>query len=688
MAGRLSHAVSPYLQAHADDPVDWWPWGEAAFAEAERRDVPLFISIGYSTCHWCHVMQRESFRDPATAAELNAGFVAVKVDREEHPDVDAAYLAAASAFTPHLGWPLTIAATPTGRTFFAGTYFPLEPRSGVPSLRQVLGAVLEAWTERRDDVEVSAQAVVAAMAERMPGPADADAIELPDAVALGSAVDRLLAVEDGAHGGFGAAPKFPVAPVLLFLARSSDIRARELAARALAGMAAGGLRDPVEGGFFRYATRADWSEPHYERMLTDNAQLLDVAAALVLDGRTEFTGIADGIAGFLLDVLRDADGTFGSGQDSESPLGGVRSEGGYYALSASERAVVEPPAIDRKVVTGWNGLAIGALADAGLRLDRPEWIRAARGAADRLLGIHRPATLLPSARPSEARLARASRDGVVSDAAATLEDAGLLADGLLRLALAAADPRYAETARALIESSVGTDGRIRAAGGPDPVLASHGLVAAPAGDDGASPSASSAFAGAAFRLWTLSADPVHRALAAQAVAAASAAAVREPIAFGATLGVLDALARPGEQLVVVRPGRTVPSARPVDPAGRTDAVGADLGGEVSDAAVDHAAVDYAAVDDVARDDAGRDDAALLRAARDVPASTTLAVVDEAAASAFSDAGFALFDARTSRNGRAAAYLCRDFVCALPVSDASAFRRLRSPAEHPDPPPTP
>ena len=310
MTNRLADTLSPYLRAHADNPVDWYPWGEEAFAEARRRDVPMLISIGYSTCHWCHVMARESFADPETAARINEGFVAVKVDREEHPHVDGAYMAAASAFTQNLGWPLTVFTTPAGRAFYAGTYWPPEARPPMPAFRDVLAAVREAWTTRRAQAEESADAVTAALAEA----AETAASSLPDAAALAEAARGLAAREDAEFGGFGGAPKFPVATTLRFLqeplVRAAAPEAAAAAERALAAMADSDLRD-ADGGFFRYATRRDWTVPHYERMLTDNAQLLEVA----LDAGDEET--ARGIVRFLLGTLRQEGGGFGAAQDSE-----------------------------------------------------------------------------------------------------------------------------------------------------------------------------------------------------------------------------------------------------------------------------------------------------------------------------------------------------------------------------------
>lgn len=603
MADRLADAVSPYLRSHAGNPVDWWPWGEAAFAAARERDVPVLISIGYATCHWCHVMARESFSDPDIAALLNERMVAIKVDREEHPDVDAAYLAAASAFTRDLGWPLTVFATPDGAAYFAATYLPPRPVGEVPSFRMVVDAVLEAWHDRRGDVLAAAGAVRAAVTAAVAHAPGA----LPGEPELAAAFAALAAQEDAEHGGFGGAPKFPVAPVLRFLLGRPDAAARAVAARALDGMARGGLRDPVEGGFFRYATRADWSVPHYERMLTDNAQLLDVAVAA---GRAD---LAVGVADFLLDVLRLPSGAFASAQDSESTVAGARSEGGYFALDAAARAAETPPALDEKVIAGWNGLAIGALADAGARLGRPEWVDAARAGADVVLTLHL----------RDGTLRRASRDGMLSDAVATLEDHGLLAAGLLRLALAAGEPRYAVIARQLVESCAADGGGVAAPGGADPVLARRGLALDADLGEGASPSGLSALADAALRLHAISGDARHRAIAEAALAPLAAPALAAPVSFGAALVAIDAAARAPRQLVVV----------------------------------------------------GDDDG--LAAAAWAGGVATTAVVDADGAAAFTAAGFELFEGRELRGGRAAAFLCEGFTCRLPVTDADALREQLS-----------
>lgn len=607
MNPRLEASASPYLRAHAGNPVAWFPWGEAAFAEAQRRDVPVLVSIGYSTCHWCHVMARESFSDADTAALVNRDFVSVKVDREEHPDVDAAYMAAAAAFTANLGWPLTVFTTPGGRPFYAGTYFPPEPRSGLPSFRQVLAAVSEAWTDRRAEVDATAGAVAAALAETR---AAASVGEAPPSIdELTRAAAEIDAREDREFGGFGGrdpnTPKFPIATALRFLqapaVRDAHPAASAVADRALAAMAASPLRDPVEGGFFRYATRRDWTVPHYERMLTDNAQLLEVA----VDAGDAVT--ARGIAAFLIEVLQQPSGGFGAARDSESWIDGARSEGGYYARDAAARALLDPPAVDAKIVTGWNGLAIGALARAGARLDEPAWIEAARWAADAVLGANVRA---------DGTLVRASLDEIASTAAATLADIGQLATGLTALAAATGDVAYAERARDLVLACLDPAGAPQVPGGGDPVLAAQGIETPDAASDGDEPSGFAALADAALSLWRLGGAGELRAIAERIVAGHAESALAQPLAHGALLRVAAQLAHPPRQLVVVAPDRAAP---------------------------------------------------LVVAARGVD-TDVLAIVTPAQAVAWERAGFALFAGKTALHGLATAYDCRDFACRLPVTD--------------------
>ncbi|WP_435746276.1 thioredoxin domain-containing protein [Microbacterium sp. PMB16] len=593
MTNRLAETLSPYLRAHADNPVDWFPWGPEAFEEARRRDVPLLISIGYSTCHWCHVMARESFADPVTAALMNDGFVAVKIDREEHPDVDGAYMAAASAFTQNLGWPLTVFATPRGRTFYAGTYWPPEARQPLPAFRDVLAAVREAWTQRRAQAEESADAVSDALARA----AASAPSELPTPEAITEAAETIAAREDRQFGGFGGAPKFPVATTLRFLqsplVRREAPEAAASARRALTAMAASGLHD-ADGGFFRYATQRDWTVPHYERMLTDNAQLLDVA---VDEGDDE---TARGIADFLLSTLQRSEGGFGAAQDSESWIDGQRDEGGFYARPVAERVELEPPAVDGKVITGWNGLAIGALARAGARAGEAAWVDAAATAANTVLRVNRDAA---------GHLVRAALGGVASQAVATVADLALFADGLLALAAATGEVRWASSARDVLDQAL-------AGSQIDPQLAANGIAASPDQTDGDLPSGIAAVAAASLTAWRLGAGERYREVAVSVVREHVSRGLEQPFAHGSLLRAAAGLIDPPRQIVVV-----------------TDEPGGSLAA------------------------AGR------RADADV-----CVVVTPAQAQAFADAGFELFEGKAEVAERA--YDCRAFVCRLPVSDAS------------------
>ena len=623
MGNRLADALSPYLRAHADNPVDWFPWGETAFTTARERDVPVLVSIGYATCHWCHVMARESFSDPAIAAMLNERFVAVKVDREEHPDVDASFLAAASAFTRQLGWPLTVFATPEGRTFYAGTYFPPKPVQGMPAFVEVLAAVDEAWRERRTELDETAAAVADALAAAS---AAQTAGQLPDRARLDTAAAALAADEDRLHGGFGRAPKFPVAPVLGFLAASGR-PGRELAARTLRLMGASPLRDPVEGGFFRYATRADWSEPHYERMLTDNALLLAVIAEMGRDADPpEFLqAIADGLVRFLTERMQLERGGFASAQDSESVIEGERSEGGYYRLDAEGRASLEPPALDEKVLTGWNGLAIGGLARAGFVFDDAWAVDAAKRAADLLLALHRR---------DDGTLVRASLAGTASTATATLEDFGMLAGGLIELATATGDARYAVAARSLIDATAAagdTETPFAVPGGGDPVLAARGLAMPADPAEGATQSGMTACADAAWRLYALGAGDRYLELAERTMQAVAGIATERPIAFGGALELMSKLTAPLVQLVTVVP----------DGEARAGDTGVD---------------------------------GMLAATRRHGASVST-IVTERQARDFAAAGFELFEGRGVQSEVATAYRCRSFVCALPVHGAGELEAL-------------
>ncbi|MBD8043147.1 thioredoxin domain-containing protein [Arthrobacter sp. Sa2BUA2] len=358
MAERLENQASAYLRQHAGNPVDWWPFGDEAFAEARRRDVPVFISIGYAACHWCHVMAHESFEDPEIARVLNGNFVSIKVDREERPDVDAAYMAATQALTGQGGWPMSVFTLPDGRTYYAGTYFPPQPLQGTPSFGQVLDAVLTAWTGRREDVEASAAQIAAHLAagqlanRHLLGDLDGGVVpETPDegwaAEALSAAVGVLSQNEDPDFGGFGGAPKFPPSPVLRFLLAhghsGADTRpaAARLAARTLGAMALGGLYDQVEGGFARYAVDRRWQVPHFEKMLYDNAQLLRLYAHYSRaetdpDHRRLALRVTRETAQWLTNRMLLPGGAFASSLDADTEVNGRRVEGATYVFTRAE----------------------------------------------------------------------------------------------------------------------------------------------------------------------------------------------------------------------------------------------------------------------------------------------------------------------------------------------------------------
>ncbi|RZT83988.1 hypothetical protein EV383_0821 [Pseudonocardia sediminis] len=496
MSNRLASATSPYLLQHADNPVDWWEWSPEAFAAARERGVPVLLSVGYAACHWCHVMAHESFEDPATAEQVNREYVAIKVDREERPDIDAVYMAATQAMTGQGGWPMTCFLTPDGEPFQCGTYYPLQPRHGMPSFRQVLDAVTTAWTQDGDRIRSAAGDIaekLAAQAAASPEPATIGDERLDAAV-------QILAGEfDPENAGFGGAPKFPPSMVLEFLLRHHERTgfgpALDLASRTCEAMARGGMYDQLAGGFARYSVDAGWVVPHFEKMLYDNAQLLrayahlarrtgsplahrvTVATAefLMRDLRTPEGGFAsaldadtDGVEGLtyawtpdqLREVLGDDDGAWAA------DLLGVTAAGTFEHGSSTLQLLRDPddpprweriraallaardtrpqPARDDKVVTAWNAMAVLALAEAGGALGRPDWVHEAGRTADLLLSSH----------VVDGRLRRSSRDGVVGAAAGVLDDHALLVEALLALHQATGDPARLSAAEDLLATTL------------------------------------------------------------------------------------------------------------------------------------------------------------------------------------------------------------------------------------------
>ena len=467
---RLADETSPYLLQHADNPVDWYPWGDEALARARAEDRPILLSIGYAACHWCHVMEHESFEDAATAAAMNERFVNVKVDREERPDLDAVYMEAVVALSGHGGWPMTVFLTPEGEPFYGGTYYPPDPRHGLPSFRQVLDAIGEAWRERRDDVARSASQLVEAVrrsAELRPSTEP-----LTEGV-LAAAARGLASTFEPAYGGWGRAPKFPNAPVLEFLLRRGDDTSRAMVVKTLDEMAAGGMYDLLGGGFHRYSVDDRWLVPHFEKMLYDNALL----AATYLHGGL-VTGderdreISRATIEYLLRELLLPEGGFASAQDADTD--GV--EGLTFTWTEAEgapAALLEPfehgrsiirgdvdeetrsrllalreerpkPARDDKAIASWNGLALAALAEAAWRLDRPDWLEAARRLGDFLLG---------ELSDEDGRLLRSRREGRTSGAG-YLDDYANAAHGLLELHVATGELRWLREANRLARLAV------------------------------------------------------------------------------------------------------------------------------------------------------------------------------------------------------------------------------------------
>jgi uncharacterized protein len=593
MANRLAGSLSPYLLQHAENPVDWWEWGDEAFDEARRRDVPVLLSVGYAACHWCHVMAHESFEDDEVAAAVNARFVAVKVDREERPDVDAVYMAATTALTGHGGWPMTCLLTPEGDPFFAGTYLPK------PQLLSLVDQAASLWHTERDRVVASGASVAARLREVTAPPPPTSV----DAAVCDTAVSRLRRAHDDARGGFGNAPKFPPSMVLEFLLRHHDRTgssdALAMVHTTCAAMARGGMYDQLAGGFARYSVDADWVVPHFEKMLYDNALLLRVYAHLWrATGDALALRVVEETAEFLLRDLRTDEGAFASALDADTVVDGHSHEGLTYAWTpaqlvevlgeddgsrAAELLSVTPegtfeggastlqlrtdpgdpgwwattrarllaardtrpqPGRDDKVVTAWNGLAVAALADAGALLERPDLVDAATAAAEVLLRKHVVA----------GSLRRTSRQGVVSAAPAVLEDHADLAEGLLALHQATGEPRWAQAAQGLLDSAL--ERFVDADGTPhDTAHDAPGLFSRPAArSDGAEPAGASALAGALLTLSALTGSTRHREAALAALEACGSVAASEPRFAGWSLAVAEAVEAGPLQVAVVGSG--------------------------------------------------------------------------------------------------------------------------------------
>ncbi|WP_084957191.1 thioredoxin domain-containing protein [Thermoactinospora rubra] len=643
---RLANATSPYLLQHADNPVDWYEWGQEAFDAAKRRDVPLLISVGYSACHWCHVMAHESFEDPDTAALMNSYFVNVKVDREERPDVDAVYMNATQAMTQHGGWPMTVFATPEGHPFYCGTYFPRE------QFQRLLLAVHNTWTSDRANVLRQGAKVVEALTRHGAFPKG----PLPTAETLALAVDNLRQSFDPANGGFGEAPKFPPSMVLEFLLRYGE---REMAGLTLERMARGGIYDQLGGGFARYSVDGSWVVPHFEKMLYDNALLLRVythwwkatgsplgrrvaletADWLLREMRTPEGGFASALdadsegeegrfyvwtPGRLAEVLGEDDGAWaaevfevtGTFEHGTSVLQLLSDPGDADRFQRVRRALFEArerrvrPGRDDKVVAAWNGLAIAALAEAGAVFERPALVEAASSAA----------RLLAEAHVDGGRLLRTSRDGRAGSNAGVLEDYADLAEGLVALYGVTGESRWFTLAGTLLETVLTrfADG---SGGFYDTADDAERLFQRPQDPtDNATPSGQFAAAGALLSYAALTGSSRHREAAEAALGTVSVLARGHARFAGWGLAVAQAALAGPVEVAVVGP--------PDDPRTR----------------------------------------ALHRAA--LLADTPLVV---ALGDGSGNGEVPLLEGRGLVDGAPAAYVCRNFACRLPVTSPEALR---------------
>ncbi|MFJ3983464.1 thioredoxin domain-containing protein [Streptomyces fungicidicus] len=610
MANRLAQATSPYLLQHADNPVDWWSWSEEAFAEARRRDVPVLLSVGYSSCHWCHVMAHESFEDQATADDMNAHFVSVKVDREERPDVDAVYMEAVQAATGQGGWPMTVFLTPDAEPFYFGTYFPPDPRHGMPSFRQVLQGVHQAWAERRGEVDEVAGKITRDLAGRELSYGDD---RVPGEQELAQALLGLTREYDPQRGGFGGAPKFPPSMVLEFLlrhhARTGAEGALQMAVDTCERMARGGIYDQLGGGFARYSVDRDWTVPHFEKMLYDNALLCRVYAHLWRATGSELARrVALETADFMVRELRTPEGGFASALDADSDDGTGRTvEGAYYVWTPAQlrevlgdddaevaaryfgvteegtfeegasvlqlpqleevfdagridgvrerllaaRSARPAPGRDDKVVAAWNGLAIAALAETGAYFGRPDLTEAAVAAGDLLVRLHLD---------EQARIARTSRDGRAGANAGVLEDYADVAEGFLALASVTGEGVWLDFAGLLLDHVRARFADPESGALYDTASDAERLIRRPQDPtDNAAPSGWSAAAGALLSYAAHTGSAAHRTAAERALGVVKALGPRVPRFIGWGLAAAEALLDGPREVAVVGPALDDPA---------------------------------------------------------------------------------------------------------------------------------
>ena len=584
MTNALATETSPYLRQHAENPVDWLPWGPEALARAGSEDRPLLVSIGYSACHWCHVMERESFEDPRTAELMNESFVCVKVDREERPDVDALYMEAVQAMTGRGGWPLNVFLTPEQLPFYGGTYFPPEPRHGMPAWTQVLHAISESWSEHREEIRSGGSELRARLSG---GALLKPSLRPVDAGALDAAAAEMEEIYDARNGGFGGAPKFPQASAVEFLLLRGE---REMALGTLRAMAAGGIHDQIGGGFARYSVDASWTVPHFEKMLYDNAllaraylhgfqssrepRLLEVCQDTLGWALREMRGPEGGFCSALdadsegvegqfyvwtLDQLRDTLGPeladaaivyFGATELGNFDGANVLEARGSYPSRLPEirrrlyeaRAERIRPGLDDKRLTAWNALMISALADAGAVLERDDYVHAAIACAE---------FILRELRDDDGRLLRTWKDGR-GRLRAYLEDYAFLLEALLTLYESTFDPRWYREAVALADQMTRhfADGD---RGGFFMTADDHEQLAARRKDldDSPIPSGSSAAAFGLLRLALLSGESSYERNAVGVLQLLYPMAVKHPQGFGHLLRAADFYLAPVKEVAIV-----------------------------------------------------------------------------------------------------------------------------------------
>jgi hypothetical protein len=663
VANRLAGETSPYLLQHAHNPVDWYPWGEEAFARARGEDKPVLLSVGYSACHWCHVMERESFEDPEIARQMNENFVCVKVDREERPDVDQIYMQAVQSMTGHGGWPMTVFLTPEGVPFYGGTYFPPAPRHGLPSFPQLLQGIAEAWRTRRAEVLQSAQRVVSELgrAEQLRG-----ATPLLTDEILYAAFQGISAQFDEALGGLGGAPKFPQPMiwefVLRFGKRTGNPSARTMARTTLTRMARGGIYDQLGGGFHRYAVDAQWLVPHFEKMLYDNGQL----ASLYLHGwlafgDPEYRRICEETLDYILREMTDPGGGFYSAQDADSE----GEEGKFFVWTADEmRTVLGPeadaalrywgvdrgpnfegrnilwvpgepeserigaarrqlfearerrvhPGRDDKVLASWNGLACRAFAEAGRALGRPQYIAAAARNADFVLTAMR----------ADGRLLRSWKGGQAK-LKGYLEDYAMVAAALLDVYEATFERRWLEEARGLADDMLELFWDDRLEGFYDTGRDHERLVVRPRNlFDNAVPCGSSVAVETLLRLRVFTGQARYGSKALAALRPMADLMSRHPAGFGRFLCAHDFGLGPVVEVALIAP-----------PGDGLAPLLAEVFG------------------------------------RYLPNRIVVAMTDGDVKAA---AGIPLLEGRTAVDGRPTAFVCRDYACDLPATDPATLTR--------------